>query len=161
MCTQNRYRSSFRDLLCLINSFCYKCQLPFSPGSSIPVEGVAEQVGSRWAQGSAFFVWFPFSSCLSSTIFLLLCFEGLTQDCPALSKPIAGACSGEQPQPDPRSLNQQVLPVTACSIIGLKNRWIRKPVYKKDRNKENIYAKLVVLQFLNFIKFSLSVVLQS
>lgn len=87
MCTQNRYRSSFRDLLCLINPFCCRCQLPLSPGSSIPVEGVAEQVGSRWAQSSAFFVWFPFSSCLSSTVFLLLCFEGLIQDCPGLSKP--------------------------------------------------------------------------
>lgn len=80
----------------------------------------------------------------------------------SLARAIAGACSGEQPQPDPRSLNQQqVLPVTDWSVIGLKTRWIRKPAYKKDRNKENIYAKLVLLQFLNFIKFSLSVVLQS
>lgn len=77
------------------------------------MEGVAELVGSRWAQG-----------CLLCVVPLLLlpCFHdvpafllgkinpGLSWSVQAwvcLARPIAGACSGEKPQPDPRSLNQE------------------------------------------------------
>lgn len=133
LCTQNGYSSSIRDLLCLINSLYCKCQLPLSPGSSIPVEGVAELFGSRWTQGCLFCVVLLFLLPFFHHIPAFLLWRinpGLScpaQDWVSLARPVAGACSGEKPQPDPRSLNQQwLLPVTDWSFNGLKNRWIRK-----------------------------------
>lgn len=134
LCTQNGYSSSIRDLLCLTNSLYWKCQLPLSPGSSIPVEGVAELLGGRWAQGCLLCVvpllLLPFFHHIPA--FLLGRINpGLSCSAQAwvsLARPIAGACSGEKPQPDPKSLTQQwLLPVTDWSIIALKNRWVRKP----------------------------------
>lgn len=58
------------------------------------------------------------------------CFEGLIQDCPALSKPglvwpdlLEVPVQVRNPQPDPRSLNQQkLLPVPDWSFNGSKNQ---------------------------------------